>query len=305
MTPLHVVGMHGLGDNLHQRAIVRQLLQRHEVWLETPWPCVYHDMPALCLVDRGSRLRTQAKNASREAARYTRAPVPPAAGRLQVAYRPDQVRAAGSVLGAMAASCGVIAGDFRLPIPSAWAAKADALIAQWAPSRPLLIYRPLVERREWGGCPSRNPDHAAYSALFLAIRQHFFVVSIADLAPRVEWMVGEPADADVRLHSGELDFETIAALTARAGLVFCSPGFMVITAQAVGVPVACVFGGYESGRSFSAGARWAPYLPIEPIHPCECFSHAHGCRKAIDMPAALARLQRFVDETSSHPAIAA
>src|SRR3546814_11400043 len=44
MKSIYVQGMHGLGDNLHQRAILRHLMQSHEVWLETPWPCIYHDL---------------------------------------------------------------------------------------------------------------------------------------------------------------------------------------------------------------------------------------------------------------------
>ena len=32
---LYVEGMHGLGDNIHQRAVLRKLVQAYDVWLET------------------------------------------------------------------------------------------------------------------------------------------------------------------------------------------------------------------------------------------------------------------------------
>lgn len=294
MRSILVIGMHGLGDNLHQRAIIRDLVVDNDVWLETPWPNVYHDFPSVKFVPPATTLRTQIKNRDRNAGLFTAQRPPKDALVVRPWYPPERVRACGSVLKAMTHgfACG---DDFRLPIPHLWKLKAEQWLSRWKPDRPLMMYRPLVERSEWGGCQNRNPDYASYSALYRAIRDRFFVISVADLVPKKEWQVGEGYDADVKLHSGELDFETIAALTAQSALVLCSPGFMAPLSQAVGTPLACVFGGYESGRSFSAGAKWAPYLPIEPIHPCECFSHTHACRKAIDMEAAIAKLLSFVE----------
>src|SRR5690348_14858775 len=95
--PILVRGMHGLGDNLHQRAIVRDYLGRgHKIWLETPWPSVYHDLVGrqVRLVNTGSRLRTQAKNAEREAARYYVGGPPSGATIVTVRYTPAAVLAA-------------------------------------------------------------------------------------------------------------------------------------------------------------------------------------------------------------------
>ena len=50
MTPVVMHGMHGVGDSLHERAIVRELLREHEVWLLTSWPNFYHDMPDVHLL---------------------------------------------------------------------------------------------------------------------------------------------------------------------------------------------------------------------------------------------------------------
>src|SRR3546814_1267307 len=103
MKSIYVQGMHGLGDNLHQRAILRHLMQSHEVWLETPWPCIYHDLVGdrLKLVSKGSRLRTQAKNERRESSAYMRGKVPVLSKKIW--YRPEAVRQHRSVLGAMCA----------------------------------------------------------------------------------------------------------------------------------------------------------------------------------------------------------
>ncbi|OMG88000.1 hypothetical protein [Achromobacter xylosoxidans] len=294
--PLLVNGMHGLGDNLHQRAVVRELLREWDVWLETPWPCLYHDLDGLKMVGKGSRLRTQAKNAQREASRYSVTPVPAGARSLEVRYPPDAVRKHGSVLAAMAAQCAVEPGDFRLPVKREWIERADALVRKWAPTRPILIVRPLVERKEWGGCRNRNPDATVYRELFEAIRDRFHVVSLADLEPGKEWLSGDALPADVSLHAGELDVEVMAGLFSLAAAVYTAPGFAVILAQAVGVPVVSVFGGYESSASFSAGAAFSPYLGLDPVRPCQCFSHVHNCDKRMDLAAAHVRMREFLDE---------
>lgn len=297
---LGVIGMHGLGDNLHQRAIVRQLMAKYTVHLETPWPCVYHDLVGdrLRLARKPTVLRTQAKNLQRELDRYHLPGLQRGARSIRVWYSGDDVRKHGSIFAAMLANtgCSLATADFRLPIPAAWYVPVDVLIAKWRPTKPILLYRPLVERTEWKGCAGRNPDFQAYAEIFSAIREAFFVVSVADLVPGKEWLVGHPADADVRLHAGELPFESLAALASRASLVYCSAGFAPLLAQAVGTPVVCVFGGHESSMTIKDGAKFAPTLGIDPIEPCNCFDHNHAHRKAINIPRAVARTLTFIEE---------
>ncbi|MCR5875166.1 hypothetical protein LRS10_13795 [Phenylobacterium sp. J426] len=296
---IRVEGMGGLGDCLHQRAVVRQLLaQGRDVWLETPWPSVYHDLSGerLHLVDAGSPLRTQAKNAEREAASFSHRPPPDEADYLRVHYPAPACQAWGSVLKAMLATCRLDPDecDFRLPVPDRWLDMVEVWLNRWGnPVKPLMIYRPLVARAEWGGAAARNPDPDTYRALYRAVRGQYFVVSVADLEPGREWLVSEEVDVDVVLHGGELVFEELAALFSIADLVFTAPGFAVVLSQAVGAKHVAVFGGYERARSYSAGRRFARQLAIEPIEPCDCFRHDHQCRKEIDLPAALNRVREF------------
>lgn len=296
LRPLIVQGMHGAGDNLHQRAVIRELMRDHEVWLETSWPCLYWDMPELKLVGRGTRLRTQLKNAAREQDRFTRQAPPRGSRSVMIWYRPADVRNCGSVLKAMMKSAGVTNADFRLPVREDWLSRADELLAKLAPTKPVMFFRPLVERAEWTGCATRNPDHRAWSELYAAIRDRFYVISIADVVPKVEWLAGPKLDADAEFHAGELDFELLIGLAKRSALIFSSPGFAVVLGQAVGTPGVTVFGGYEDARSFSSGAAYAPWLAIEPIKPCPCFTHGHGCNKTIDMDKSKERLLSFIDE---------
>jgi len=56
-------GMLGLGDNIYQRAVVRELGAVH---LVTSWPQLYADLPGVRCVRPTTRLRTQSKNAARD-----------------------------------------------------------------------------------------------------------------------------------------------------------------------------------------------------------------------------------------------
>jgi len=286
-----VQGMLGLGDNLHQRAVIRQLMELDSVVLETPWPSVYHDMVGdrLRLTNRNTTLRTQAKNAARERDKYT--------SRLSISsghriwYTHDQIRQCGGFLAAMCRNSGLPVGDFSMPVPDSWKAKAAALIP--AQDKPIMFYRPLVDRTEWNGCMQRNPDRMAYVELAKSIRERFLVVSVADLEDGKEWAVSDSIGADIEFHRGELDFEALAGMMALSSLVFCSPGFALVMAQSIGRPMVAVFGGHESARLYDHGR--ADNLFIQPENPCECFSKTHDCDKTINLRKAKDRLRDFVE----------
>jgi hypothetical protein len=294
---MRVIGMYGIGDNLHQRAVLRELMKSQHVELEGFYPAMVHDLVAagLKFIPLQSGRHPPRIRAGEESLPASRAP---AAEHMRLTYSPDAIKRRGSILAAQFASCGLdmpAQPDFSLPVPQAWRDKAQALIAGWDMRKPLLIYRPIVRNKIWE-CPSRSPDPAVYAAIFRSLRDGFFVVSVADLTQQ-EWIVGEEEEADVKLHSGEVDFETLAGLFARSALVFCNPGFSPVLAQAVGAPSVIVYGGNESFRTTNAvGAHLAPTLAIEPINPCECHARVHDCDKRIDLPAATARLEAFVGQ---------
>lgn len=296
---LIVQGMHGMGDNLHQRSIIRELSKAYSVWLETSWPCIYWDMPDVHFMRRGAQgLRTQLKNQAREADSFTLRHPPHDTPTLKIHYPPREVKARGSVLRAMSYSAGVPEGDFRFPVHPDWIAKADRIIEDLKPDRPLMFFRPLVMRREWTGGATRNPDAAQYAELYEMLRERFYVVSVADLVADVEWTEGPALRADVCFHRGELDVETLFGLAKRSALLFGAPGFVAVMGQAIGTPTVTVFGGYEDASSFSSGAKLpgTKWLPVEPIRPCPCWTHNHQCRKRLDMTLAKKRINHFLKE---------
>jgi ADP-heptose:LPS heptosyltransferase len=307
--PLHVLGMHGLGDCLHQRAVVRQMMKTHDITLETSWPALYHDLIAegLKVARCNVSLRTQTKNSRREseAAKFvSRHPLTRAG--MRISYTGQQTLATESktVLECMCNVTGVsyADADYRLPVPLAW---QEALYKVLGPSpapfsrKPWMLYRPLVARPEWRGSIARNADPSGYADLYNSIRDKFFVVSVADLGGGAEQIVGPDAQADLTFHNGELVIEELVALAKQSALVFTSSGFAAILGPAVGTPTISIGGGYEDYRCHDSGARFAPYLSIGPKVGCTCWiSSCRGpCDKTLDMDAAREAVSKFVETT--------
>ena len=288
-----VMSQLGIGDCLHERAVLRELMKTNDVTLCGWYPSLVHD-----LVDQGLKFHQllspgMARIKDIKVASSAR---PTAGQHMRLTYNADAIHRAGSILAAQFACCGLMMPDrpdFSLPVRQEWREKANVLIAEWKPDRPLLIYRPIVLNKFWE-CRSRSPDPGAYAAIFAEIRDKFFVVSITDLTQSQEWIVGPEQDADIKLHRGEADFETLAGLFAESALVFCNPGFSPVLAQAVGTPSIIVYGGNESFRTTnSVGAHLSPTLAIEPLNPCECHARTHDCDKRIDVVSAVEKVREF------------
>jgi len=299
--PLVVTGHFGIGDALHQRALMRELMKQNDVWLRTCHYYLYHDLieRGLKLIMRPTSLHAQAKTIAREQHLFTFPPPPRNARQFNIGYPKVLVDQHGSILEAMFSCAGLKMPqkpDFSLPIKPEWSnIVRDKYLSTWNTNgRPLMVHRPVVLRTEWNG-RTRNPDPQHYHDLYNSIRQQFFVVSIADLAPGREWIEGPEQEADVKLHKGELDFPEMAALFSAANLIFCNAGFAPVLAQSVGTPVIVVYGGRESYRTTQrVGAHLAPTLPIDTINPCDCHSAHHACNKRINMDAALPKVKEFV-----------
>ncbi|MER9355549.1 methyltransferase domain-containing protein [Mesorhizobium sp. M0514] len=298
---LVVLGMYGMGDCLHQRAVLREMMKTHSVEVQTYYTAIYHDLEAeglrVTISDRlPPRIRDR-RNVS--ATKLVRQPDK------RIGYDHAQTKRHGTLLAAMFGSVGLkvpARPDFSLPVKPAWRAAARKLVGDTG-GKPILVYRPIVLNATWP-CPSRSPDVAAYAALYRSIKDRFFTVSVCDLTQKGEHIVGEEQDADLKLHKGEADFETLAGLFAEASLVFGNAGFTPILAQAVGTPNICVYGGNESFRFTNiVGKHLAPTLPIEPAKPCECFDRHHQCNKTIDLTEALPKVEDFAEKHGKLPRV--
>jgi ADP-heptose:LPS heptosyltransferase len=312
--PLHFIGMYGIGDCVHQRAILKHLLPDFDVWLETCHVWCHLDLIeqyGLKLVLRPTRLWGHWQNIVKEQQQYhgiyrAKCSIPRTTRVIRNWYHKHEIDKYGSILEAMMGVSGLDGKtpDFTLPMRDQWLEEASHFLQRvhGNDQRPLMIYRPIVHRKEWRETSRRNPHSEDYATLYKEARKGFFVISLANLGTRGEETIEGPQETDVDYtsHQGELSMAAMAALYSLADITFCNPGNAPVLAQAVGTPSVIVYGGRESyGTTQRAGAHLAPTLGVDPIPPCDCHGVVHKCRqnctKRIDVPDALSRIREFID----------
>ena len=289
--------MYGIGDCLHQRAVVRESMKQQDVVvLETFYRAPYHDLVEQGLhlnVVRGNKPRIRERDPLRHSslaiAPFSRVPW------VKITYDPVRIHATGSILAAQFNSVGMqmpLKADFSLPIKPEWRKWARQAVGPV--SKPILVYRPIVLNGVWRA-EARAPDPTTYRRLFRTLRARYHVVSIANLGDAGEHVVGDPEeDVDTAFNRGELDFETLIGLFAEADLAFTCPGMAAVLAQAVGTRTVIVYGANECHRTTNCvGDHLAPTLAIEPDIPCDHHLKNCDCSKHITLPPAIARLEEF------------
>lgn len=252
----------GLGDNLYERAFIKNL--KGPLYLDTPWPEIYSDVPNVHFIRPQTTLRTQAKNI----ARHKNWIMPP--GRQPT----RQIRyGAEGIIPGMTACFGVAPAEFDLPPlpPSPETGK-------------YVVVRPVTVRQEWRA-DTRNPDpHYVALASWEAYRRGYRVVSVADLQDGQEWLVGEYKPyADVEYHKGELPVEELLALVRGAAAVIGGIGWIVPAALCAKVPAWIVCGGqggYNAPELITPKGQTNITFAV-PDNFCRCRQKIHGCDKRI------------------------
>lgn len=291
---MRIRGMYGIGDCLHQRAILRDLSNLGQsVELETFYHAMFYDLEGNNLsLRRFDSIKPRIRDESQRTMSRTN-------GRIhadhRITYNRAMIAKFGSILAAQYSCVGLQMPerpDFSLPVPKSWQDRARARISKT--SKPIMVYRPVVLNSVWKS-EARAPLVVDYAALFQSVRSKYHVVSVANLGDSGEYIVGEVQDADQYFHGGELCFEELAGLFSIADLAFTCPGFAPVLSQAVGARTVIVYGGNESYKTTnSVGAHLADTLALEPINPCACHLKEHDCDKTMNVPFALERLQEFV-----------
>jgi hypothetical protein len=126
-------GRYGIGDAIHQRGPIRELMRTHDVWLATCHFRIYEDLVdrGLHLIFKPCNLHAQRKTIERERAFFPHGSPPPAnAPRINLAYNKELIDKHGSILEAMAGCVGVKARplDFSLPVRLAWVSEFQAAV---------------------------------------------------------------------------------------------------------------------------------------------------------------------------------
>lgn len=278
---LLVTCQHGLGDNIYSRPFVRAASARGPVYLATPWPELFEDLPVQ-FVKPHTRLRTQRKNEERQQpARWVSAPA--SAHNVRIGYNGMTFAKGLSVPRAIDCLLPLGLAPFVFDLPHMGVSPVTTI------GQPLAVIRPATVRREWFNS-ARNPKPEYIAAIAAELMTTHHVVVVADLQDGAEWLEGELPPHDQAFVRGELAVRELLALLAAADVVVGGVGWIVPAALALRRPAFIILGGH--------GGHNAPALITDPrmdlsqiyfAHPteyCRCTDMRHICTKEIpDLPS--------------------
>ncbi len=275
MRPIFVQSMKGLGDGIYQRPFVRAESARRPVFLDTPWPQLYADLPNVFPVKAATTLRTQAKNAAAQpdSVWHDR---PLIADTARFGYGTRELRRH-SIMRALETALPLRGAPFEFDLPP------DAMRQPNPGEPPYVVVRPVTLRREWTNS-ARNPDPSAvFKVAQWCQDAGYRVVLVADLADGHEHAVGALPPHDTAFLAGELDLIDLMQMVRGAAAVVGGVGWIVPMAIAAGTPLFVIQGGQlrHNGPQAITDTRlnlsrvgWA-----KPRYPCDCENMRHNCRK--------------------------
>lgn len=281
MQDVVIKGMLGLGDNIYQYPVIKELSKHCRVHLKTPWPQIYSDLNIRC-VPTETRLRTQAKNEAASSKFFTSHDQVTVEKRLS--YVSHQHRGI-SLWQGLCASARVPTSKYFLQIGQPARTRCD-----------YAVIRPPTIRKEWAA-PSRNPrpDYIQFCVDWLNAAGIKTQV-VADINPPHEVYDGPRIEkAATYLEHGELGVVELMSLIRDAKVVVGGVGFIAPMCIALGTPVLIVHGGaggWNGPRMIDAPGV-GKLTHVLPKNYCRCQSHNHACDKSIDTKLLEARLQEL------------
>lgn len=277
----------GLGDSIYLRPFVRALASRRELYLATPWPELFEDLPVK-FVRPKTPLRTQRKNELRQPDdRWVE--LPPGTKKI----RPYILADGRSVPKGIADRIPLRGRPFIFDLP-------DFGPSPITSEKPIAVIRPVTVRGEWRN-EARNPgpEHV-YEAGWGMTLDGFHIVSVADLRKGEEWMLSPVPPAHQAFHQGELGIKDLVSLIRHAAIVVGGVGFILPMAIATRTPAIIIAGGNGAHnnpkRLIGMGMDDSKVRWIFPDNFCMCDRNDHGCDKRISdfdekFSAALQELQ--------------
>jgi hypothetical protein len=275
---LVIRGLRGLGDNINQRAFLKEL--NFSFYLDTPWPELYGDLPNAKLIPCSTTLRTQNKNLARQPEnRFVAAPTHDYS-ELRVQYGTRDLQK-----GSMYEALSRIFGGIR---PKSWSLPQFPFPVDKIERQPkIAVIRPATVRKEWAAI-SRNPDPKYLKeASQILLEQGYYIVSIADLEDGHEWLLEPRPSAQLELHRGELNVEELIGLCRGADMLVGGHGFLTHIALAEKIPMFCVMGGF-GGDNRPLTVADPEFMDVSPVtfavpdNFCQCTVMSHtACNKTI------------------------
>jgi hypothetical protein len=266
-----------MGDSLYTRPFIRAVAAQREVYLETPWPEFYDDLPVRFV--RGQRqLRTQMRNLARQRERQWHQP-PGGVETVALGYGAQEL-VKSNVAAIMERKLPHIGSTPVWDLPDMGKCPFDTGGA------PMAILRPVMRRVEWDN-EARNPLPEYVNEIAADLkRRGFAVIVICDIKHGYEWVDGGVLPPhNLALTKGELSVRQLMACVRDAAVVVGGVGWIVPAAVALQTPTFVVLGG---NLGMNAPARLLdPRMKTKrigfaiPEAPCNCIDMKHRCDRRI------------------------
>jgi hypothetical protein len=271
---MYIRGMQGLGDNIYQRAFIKNI--KEDVYLETPWPQIYQGLENVKYIQPNTKLRTQAKNVLKDDPNiiWEDIEIDKVKNVKRIHYgRPKGFR---GIPNELAISFGVKATQFDLPdFRSEFPWIQD--LGEYA------LIRPSTERKEWfNSARNPKPEYIARSAEILK-DMGIKIISIGDINMIDEWLVSPEPYADIKFHDGQLGVKELLALTQSARYTVSGVGWIVPASLCYNNPAWIVLGGHGMFNSPEA-IMYRQKNSVAFAMPdkfCRCIDMRHDCNKEI------------------------
>lgn len=287
-----VNGPEGFGDTIYMRPAIKKLAEQWEaVFVRTPWPQVFWDIPKVRPArPHGIFYRTQNANAATVDPMIWHYP-PGGLLEMNGFYNMEHFRAGTTIVRAFMQ-------QFRVSDPADFSMKVNP---EWEPEwlkdvpRPFGVVHPPSIRREWMNT-ARNP-RPDYIQQVIDSRPDVHWISVGFNVGDQEWYEGGPLRGVARnFDNGELSASQLLAVLGRADLAVSGPCWLLPAAAALGTPLFCIFGGSIPPQLLIDHQRMGTsVVAVHPVPFCPCFQNEHGCNKSISMSALFQAWARFCD----------
>jgi len=304
-----IKSLHGIGDHVYERPLIKALAEREELYIESPLPFMLSGIENVKFLRTETPWRTQQKQRLIEenfiSIEYSQLPeeafqqitYPPIRpgyprpnfNRIQRVVRPElEIRfgygpdnySRWNLIQCLERQAKVTLSE---PI--------DFAMPDFGPcpvdtgGKKLAIVRPPTDRAEWH-TPSRQclPQYTNRACQMLKAAG-YYTVSVADCVQGKEWLVGDAPEADLILHSGELSLVKLMALCQHADVIVGGVCWIVPAGIAFKRNTFIIAGGrlgYDS--QFKITDMRMDLEKFTMVHPdpmCQCFEAKHNCYKTI------------------------
>ncbi len=277
--------MSGLGDCIYLRPIIRKLPAR-ALSLITQWPQVFTDLgPIKFIKPEHSRLRTQQQNVDE---------IDPTIWASEFAKPDLQLYYDLTHHSIIHNYCQQVLGAQPAWMNNDWEFNCGNSNPFPNSNKPICLIRPNTLRKEWY-INSRGPDNTILQRFIDKYKEHYYIVSLANLKGSEEWYEDRLVGCDEYIEDATSVEKTLQMFHA-AALIVCSVSFWVPMALALNKRTICIYGGHvHPQRIVDERIKRDNFFELIPEPFCHCMRLVHNCNKKIDLKI----VDRIFEEATS------